>query len=359
MTIESDLLAGPRGRRFCWELVRATGHPHEGDSTLFWAEYHLARRRGAGVVLFGPGSDQPAPEPSAHEVARAHDALLDAAHVDAASVDDVLRALARTADSAMWWQAPDEQDALLADAVPEETTARAVRAVSATAAVRTVFTAPSDPRWWTVEPERPWAAEYPDPVRPPSATVALRDAHRALLDEQLSEAGSADSGEWWTTPPSALRTTTHRVGDRGPLALWAVEDHTGWERADVAAVEVDPAARVFEVDDADDWAVLCRRFPIDVTGTTRRHDWGRATGRQGAWVVPDWNAVADHFDAVHLTLRGWLRASGVAVQVDDRTASVIAGWTPDQAVWLRDPQPMPGPASRWEFDREHDGWVTA
>jgi hypothetical protein len=40
-----------------------------------------------------------------------------------------------------------------------------------------------------------------------------------------------------------------------------------------------------------DWAELVGRYPIDVS-RSRRHDWWRATGWAGRWLVPDFAAVA-------------------------------------------------------------------
>jgi len=39
---------------------------------------------------------------------------------------------------------------------------------------------------------------------------------------------------------------------------------------------------------------------------SRRHDWWRVTGSAGAWMIPDWVAVAADYDAVHLTVGGYL-----------------------------------------------------
>ncbi len=179
------------------------------------------------------------------------------------------------------------------------------------------------PRQWTVIPD---TSGYGGAVRPAAAVLA--EWRRELLDERSHGLGdpvtAPISGTWWTTPPSGLLDTTTERDGRGPLGLWAVEDHTGWERAAVAPAAVDPSARIVVVDDAEDWAALCRAAPIDVTATTRRHDWYRATGRDGAWVVPDWAAIAERYDAVHLTLRGWLRASGTAIPVDADSADGTA-----------------------------------
>ncbi|PZF59644.1 hypothetical protein DEJ23_00990 [Curtobacterium sp. MCSS17_008] len=355
MPIAEDLLAGPRGRRFCWELVRATVREQPDDDTLFWASYWTSVRRGEGVSLFGPGASEPRPAPSDDRVVAAYEALLDAADPGSATLDQALAALGRTAGSAMWWQAPDTEDALLDTVVPTSLLERTAASVAAASGVERLLTADGPDRQWCVTPEAPG---YGGPARP--APELLAEWRRETVAERSHGRRAAVtapiSGTWWTTPPGGLLETTPERGGRGPLGLWAVEDHTGWERAEVAPALVGPSANTAVVDDAGDWAALCRRFPLDVTATARRHDWYRATGRDGDWVVPDWAAVAQLYDAVRLTLRGWLRASGTAIPVDGSTASVIAGWTPGTTAWLRDPRPALGPAETWRWSDDRESW---
>lgn len=107
----------------------------------------------------------------------------------------------------------------------------------------------------------------------------------------------------------------------------------GWEKARTRPVRIDPTARVYEISTADDWAELCRRFPLDLTAS-RRHDWYRATGRVGDWVIPDWTSVGEHCDGVHLSAAAYLQAAGSPIPVDDDSASLIAGWNPDETWWF-------------------------
>lgn len=67
--------------------------------------------------------------------------------------------------------------------------------------------------------------------------------------------------------------------------------------------------------------------------------------------MPDWAAVAAHYDAVHLTYAGYLSSAGLAIPVDDPasvddTRSVIAGWNPGATYWLTDLAPSAN-AVRW------------
>lgn len=114
MITASDLLDGPRGRRFCFELMIAAqdeGEWFDGElhTLLFWAEYHLGHARGDGATLFGPGADRPEPAPADASVA----AAIDAVPLGEITVDAVVDALGATADSAMAWQPHDDRDALL------------------------------------------------------------------------------------------------------------------------------------------------------------------------------------------------------------------------------------------------------
>jgi hypothetical protein len=52
-------------------------------------------------------------------------------------------------------------------------------------------------------------------------------------------------------------------------------------------------------------------------------------------VIPDWPAVAEEYDAVHVSVWGWLTTAGRPVAVDG-AASLLAGWSPDATFWLTD-----------------------
>ncbi|QZY50606.1 hypothetical protein [Leucobacter tenebrionis] len=123
-----------------------------------------------------------------------------------------------------------------------------------------------------------------------------------------------------------------------------MEDDFGWDRAVARPVGIPPGLEIAVIRTADDWADLCREFPLAVTAE-KRQDWYRTTGRAGEWVMPDWEQVAGHYDGVHLTTHAYLTAAGRAIDLGDPSApdpahnpraSVIAGWNPDQTFWLTD-----------------------
>jgi hypothetical protein len=63
----------------------------------------------------------------------------------------------------------------------------------------------------------------------------------------------------------------------------------------------------------------------------------RTTGRIGTWHIPDWRALADDWDAVHVSAAGYLTTATRALPVaDDAPATVLAGCNPDQTWWLTD-----------------------
>lgn len=361
MITAADLLDGPRGRRFCLELLIAAQADDDwidGDlhSMLFWTEYHLGRSRGSGGVLFGPGADIPEPAPPVSTVAAAIDALA-LPEVTAAAIADTLGA---TADSAMAWQPHDDRDEFLRHPGLRDTLDRLAAWATGSDRVQQLFR-PLAPRW-TVEFVRYGAGDRAVPERPAPAE-ALRTWRDDLLADQRRGEPSGMSGTWWTTPPWPLEPTTGAPFPAlGPLALWAVEDSFGDYQAIVRRAAGGPDDRIVRVDSPENWAALCRRWPLAVDRTTRRTDWAASTGGQATWVQPDWAAVAAEVDVVHLTVAGWFRCSGIAIAVDgdgdgDR-ASVVAGWTPDAAYRLTGPDPVAdaGP-TRW-IRPDDDPWTT-
>ena len=155
--------------------------------------------------------------------------------------------------------------------------------------------------------------------------------------------------------------TTRATNEIPALALDFTEDDMGWDRARVSPVVVDGNPRIYEIAEPADWARLVEHHPIEVTAS-RRHDWYNTTGRAGRWHMPDWASVAEQFDAVHLTVWGYLTTAGNAVPVhllDGDSASVLAGWTPDATHWLN-PAAVSISDSPTEYRHNKDGlWTEA
>jgi hypothetical protein len=363
MVSAQAFLRGPRGRRLLLELALQQERARGGLSgtgplggAVFDAATRIVAERGDAVAMFGPGA----------EVARARvvtpeqvAAALSAVFVPASgSAAMLLRALARSVDAARYWQEPDGEDVVAADPAVRRELERLAGWLAREPAAQ----------WWdeglartdqwvhTWDDGRPSASDASRPV-----AAILRDDRRRTVSGEMRAArdrpldpGANWSGNWWSCPPFALTRSARRDPDGIPVGLPLVEDRLDWSAAEVCRLDVPPELDVLDIRGADDWAALCRAHPLDVSAE-KRHDWYRATGRAGRWVVPDWSAVALEHDAVHLTVAGYLAAAGTIVEVDDDAASVIAGWNPGETYWLTDGVRAVGAVERWGT-RDGEQW---
>ncbi|MDV6266594.1 hypothetical protein [Rhodococcus globerulus] len=48
---------------------------------------------------------------------------------------------------------------------------------------------------------------------------------------------------------------------------------------------------------------------------SRRSVWFDTTGTHCNWLIPDWAAVAEDYDAAHLSLHGYLTTPGIAISL--------------------------------------------
>ena len=255
---------------------------------------------------------------------------------------DLLDALAFATDWARYWQPPDEEDVMFAQ--PD-----IVGALHPVAAA--VLDSPLT-RWWD-EPvdldNQRMIARLPSNEKWPESTMPYRSAavgldqwrDHVLADEARSRTRRAErpdnttGGEWWSTPlPSAALETSRGRDDVGALELLLEEDSFGGDEARVWPVSVRSTPRVYEITNPTDWARLVAVYPLPVP-ESKRSDWFDTTGEYHDWFIPDWAAVADDYDAVHLTLHGYLTTPGLAIPLaDNQGATVLAGWNPDATWWL-------------------------
>ena len=354
------LLGGPRGRRLCLELVTAAAGPW-GWPPLTWRQ---------GLIGYPVGRFE-APEVKAS-------LAVQVAATDLSATDplDVLEALVRSVDRAMYWQPPDDEDQLLADPALAALLMPVAEAV----------TAAPDTRWWTEPVDRTdqhaiaWPSGDP-PTYPALRTEGTRsalqhwradaaDGERRAALERPADPSAAHSGHWWSTPSmTGLVVSTRRVPGiaeldgqplPAPAGLVLVEDEAGWSTARSWPVPVPSGARVLELTGPDDWAALVGRHPLAVTAS-RRHDWYRTTGQDAAWLLPDWASVATEVDAVHLTVDGYLSTAGRALPVPGTGAhTVLAGSAPDATWWLADDLPALGNPVDWRRQQgEMPRWTPA
>jgi hypothetical protein len=334
-----NLLSGPRGRRLCWSLLDPGDYP---GWDRVWDGASAGDLTGLTDEL-------------AACVARTDlDSLV--THADELTL---LAALAEPVETAMYWQEPDDEDLALAD----QTVRDALLPVS-----DAVTTAPAA-SWWST-PAGTARQQYVEWLAPgggpPSVTGATAElaAWRAALteEEQAARTRPEDltpslSGHWWSTPvPSRLLSTTRSLPGIGAVGLAMVEDGLDWKEAHCWPMKPQAGARIYGISHPVEWTELVARYPIDVTDC-RRHDWWRATGWDGHWLIPDFAAVAEDYDAVHVSLAGYLATAGRALRVDD-ACTILAGWNPDQTYWLTDTLTLAGPATKWaKFGEEPLGWA--
>jgi hypothetical protein len=272
-------------------------------------------------------------------------AIAAAEQLDSLSPAVALAALEESVSWARYWQEADDIDRALSH--PDVAKAMVPLATGLAALPVT--------SWWSAamdvtnqhtvvfdgEPRLP--APAPDLAR--WRTETLADEERAA--ERPSDPTANWSGSWWSAPVMAgLCATTRALLDLGPVGLHLVEDEQGWKAATSQRVSVPADARMFEITGPRAWARLVARYPLDVS-RSRRHDWWRATGRAGTWLIPDYLAIASDFDAIHLTVAGYLTTAGRAVDVGSDAASVLAGWDPDKTYFFIDPLSRAGPPQRW------------
>ena len=355
-----ELLAGPRGRRLCLELVSP------------WRE-DTAVQPSPGWHGLASGLGGASPRQLAAELA----ALVSAADLTAVTTGPgetgLLAPVHSSVDAARYWQPPDGLDLALAEPA-------VAAALGPVARVLTAFPATA---WWAsplardgqqfVEVlDRDLARADNGPVLSGTAERLASWLASTLEDERGAAARPPDpaapySGYWWSSPAAAgLATTSRSLPGLAAVGLELVEDHPGWR--DVACWPLAPAAevRVYEISGPQDWAALAARYPLDVS-KSRKHDWWRVTGLAGAWIIPDYVAVAADYEAVHLTVTGYLTSAGRALPLDEKLTAggtvartMLAGWNPDETYWLADVLTTAGPPVRWvNPDREPLAWECA
>ena len=370
------LLAGPRGRRLCYSVALAvegrvrsrSGFGEDEPGPLANADFLLnVGRPGVTYFGFGTGATPPHTPTTPQELVHA----LAAVPLGNVSEQLLIDALSAVVDSAKYWQEPDAQDEVLA----------APRFTSLLEPWARMITDHPATGWWTSPVALDQAVVLPPGSQGPSLRANLE---RWLADALDSEHANQRAlrrppnprigGTWWSTP--ACVPTTTRFWPRGrivehwinatdmrrdevtdPVGVLLTEDRTWddlqepsarWARVRAPGRTADTSGTtmpsILEIDSAQAWVELCCQFPFDVSAS-RWDVWFSATGRAGAWVIPNWAEVARHWDGVHLTVWAYLETAGRVLPLDgvaqavphERTlATLLAGFSPDETVWLRD-----------------------
>ncbi|MGA2531006.1 MAG: hypothetical protein ABSG36_17840 [Acidimicrobiales bacterium] len=276
----------------------------------------------------------------------------------------LLECVAGSVEAARYWQDPDEQDIGLADPRLEVALAPVAKLIAAAPAAK----------WWS-DPVNPSKQVYVEKredglIRPPvfrGAQVVLGAWRNETTGPGTRHWGQWVGGPWWSTPvcpftaedlkrygeplPRVAQTTRSRPG-LGAVELLLEEDTFGTPAALCWPVRARAPVRIFEIDNPDHWMELVERYGIDVTGKRIAH-WPMATGVDCRWVIPDWLAVAEDYEVVHLTVNGYLTTSGRALPVDTESSTFLAGWSPDMSYWLSDVLEASGPPTLWVSEEHH------
>ncbi len=351
------LLAGPVGRRLCLELVEprgleqpavrdawnGVGAATEGVALFFmtdaegwWARRQaerqaraeMARRRDVATRSMADGS-------AAAALARAVEGVLAAPDVDL-SAPALMFAFRQVMGMAMFYQGPDPTDTVAADAA----VVTALEPMADLLQVSDVLAS------WDAATSHQFLVDFSEhpPQRP--------EVFAAKATEPVI-------GPWWSAPVTGSVRTYGDLPGFGPSIMSLEEDDLDWRAAMVT--ELDPSGDVYVIDSAESWRGLAQRYPLGL-GQERSADmsttWGAWSGWAGGWTVPDWRAVAQEWDAVRMTVSGYLEVAGRAIELSDGSATFAAGWSPGETHWLRVLPPAIGDPVRWvrvEGDRD-DHW---
>ncbi|WP_168628033.1 hypothetical protein [Cryobacterium sp. BB307] len=352
----ASIADGPRGRRFLMSLLAE--RDEQLASEVMREAIAADSSTGSAHVVFSkvdesdPGIDR-SPVTPVSPAQRIRDQDADIAGAD------LLAALAEATRTAMYWQEEDGEDQVLARPDIADALAGFARALE-----------PALSATWLVEPlDAPaqffvqWLGKHPTSELEMSGADAKLRAWKSgtVAGERRADAewpkspGAPWTGEWWSTPAlTELPITTRALPQTGPVRLQLIEDTLGWTEALAAPVRAGEGIRVYELSAPDAWIRLVERYALRVTNS-RRHDWWRVTGIESEWFIPDWEAVAADFDAVHLSATGYLATAGRALPVNGGH-TVLAGWGPDEAYWLTDALVEAGQPVEWHASLDGALW---
>lgn len=328
--LAAALLSGPRGRRLCLEvsgvepatlLARLSAPPPGTRTSIRWQDSRSYPDR----VL----------DRAARQIERR---WAGSGQRPVVAADDLFAALDVAVAFAAYWEPPDEDDA--AATAPQ--VREALLLVAGAVAEHGVSA-----RWrrtvaLTGQHHVGWRDRGGGPAQPP----ALTGAAERLARFRSAARARAEGSLWWSAPAAyGLVTTTATFAGDIPSGLVFVEDALGWTRARTTPLRARSPCRVLEITGPPDWVALVERFPLDVT-PSRQRSWQPATGLDGPWFVPDWSAVAQVCDGVHLTTWGYLTTAGRALPVHGGQ-TMLAGWDPDTTYWLTDCLELAGTPRSW------------
>jgi hypothetical protein len=239
----------------------------------------------------------------------------------------------------------------------------------------------------------PWNGDAPrmltNAYRMAPGRRPMAEAIVARFGSQLSEPVRRESQEWWDCDDSADEvdveaafrdlTSVYGNGEFPWEGLWTVTDPPDEAHTDIVGawdffpkpvsrwrVPVTEQARVFEINAPEDWVRLVETYPKVAPGP--HYGWelpgpnqrvahpeellelsGQHAARASRTVhlLPDWTAVAEDCDGIHLTWAGFLTTEGFVSDLGDGGVTMLRYWASERTLWLSDvfgePIPLTAP----------------
>jgi hypothetical protein len=184
------------------------------------------------------------------------------------------------------------------------------------------------------------------------------------VTEKFAPLGEAEHGSmraWCTASWEGIWTVSSPAAELADalVDVWELDDQTSrWH------LTIDDSARIFRVAGPDDWERLVTDYR---TVGSVEGNWELPNQNQGDvgalavlpeqramrtsirhFLVPNWNAVAEDWDGVHLTWAGFLTTEGLVIDMGSNDVAMMRGWGSERTLWLNpvlsDPEPLERPA---------------
>ena len=229
----------------------------------------------------------------------------------------------------------------------------------------------------------PWTPNAPEDLaqayRSHRTRRPIAEAITARFATQLRAPLDYYRQEWWwhdnvaddfrhPRPVSANYEQVYGNGEFTWAGVWTVtspppEIHrrleSAWDFAELASrwsVPIRPDGRVYPIDGPNDWVALVERFPHvaerehdgwELPGVNSRRypdEAGLEAASEGRarrssltrHVLPEWRAVATHYDGVHLSWAGFLTCEGYIAELPSGGVTMLRYWGSERTHWLTD-----------------------
>lgn len=263
----------------------------------------------------------------------------------------------------------------LSDSIPDAV-ARATESMSGVAFGWVLKTAIQAGTWLT----GPWVGRAPENLalayRHAASRRPIAEALVERFRSELHQPADGSAQQWWEfesrlDDPARIQQLDYEVvygnGEFTFGGNWTATDPpaeildtlaSAWEMDDTVSrwrLPVRPDARVWSIDRPEDWVRLVESYPKVVTrphfgwelpgpNQHRRNisDLLDVAGQRGArasikrHVLPDWRAVADDVDGVHLSWAGYLTSEGYVADLAGGGVTMLRYWFSERTLWLND-----------------------